>query len=621
MTKTLLLDLETDGLLHKVTRVHCGVVYNLEEDKYLQFTCRPVPGSDGTIEDMLDYIKDATKVIGHNIVKFDLPVLTKLYNYTNTAEVEDTLLLAKLVWPAIKEADIKLKLPGKYIGRHSLEAWGIRLNLHKGDFGKHVDAWDVFTEDMLSYCVRDVQVLVKLYKHLKKNSGSNWPNPKTLKLEHDFAAIIGLQEQHGVYFDLPKAQQLHVELIAQKEHLEGTLREVFKPLSTWYPRNYPKAPFKKDGEKSAVLLNQEAKGYHFNDKGEYGFFEKLEFNPSSRQHIVRWLKEVYGWKPKVFTDKDTPIVDESVLSELDFEEAKILCEYFKVNKILGMLAEGRGAWLKLIDDDQRIRGNVDTLGTVTRRCGHSKPNMAQTPSSRAYKGTECRQLFCAPKGKRFVSADADGLELRILAHYMARYDAGIYGETVHSGKKEDLTDIHNVNMRAAGLDNRDQAKTFIYGFLYGAGAEKIGQIVGGTASDGQKLKDKFLKSTPALKKLIDDIQKAVKDKGYINCIDGHPLHVRSAHSALNTLLQSGGSITVKAWTNIAYEVLSSKYKWGEQIKQVLHIQDEVNYEVDEDIAEDVAKILEEVASQVTEMFNLRCPFVANAAIGYSWEIH
>ena len=147
------------------------------------------------------------------------------------------------------------------------------------------------------------------------------------------------------------------------------------------------------------------------------------------------------------------------------------------------------AWMKMVRGD-RIHGSADILGAVTGRFTHRNPNLAQVPSVRAYKGKEVRSLFTVPDGYKLVGCDASGLELRTLSHYLALYDGGEYGKTVVSG------DIHTANQEAAGLPTRDNAKTFIYGFLYGAGAEKIGQIVGGTAREGQRLKDTFLQKVP-----------------------------------------------------------------------------------------------------------------------------
>src|SRR5690606_28269302 len=195
---------------------------------------------------------------------------------------------------------------------------------------------------------------------------------------------------------------------------------------------------------------------------------------------------------------------------------------------------------------------VNTIGAVTGRCTHSNPNIAQVPGVGSPYGKECRELFCVDEGYKLVGADASGLELRCLAHYMARYDGGAYAKILLEG------DIHTENQKAAGLPTRDDAKRFIYSFLYGAGDAKIGQIIGKGEAAGKKLKENFLKRTPALKRLREDVAAAVKKRGYLIGIDGRKLHVRSEHAALNTLLQSAGALLVKQATVNLYRELSRR---------------------------------------------------------------
>jgi DNA polymerase I-like protein with 3'-5' exonuclease and polymerase domains len=394
--------------------------------------------------------------------------------------------------------------------------------------------------------------------------------------------------------------------------------QVFKPLPTWYPKQYPKNPYKRDGQKTQVLLNQEALGCHYNEELEWGYFEDLSFNPTSRQHIARWLQDVYKWKPKERTEKGSIIINEEVLSALSFPEGKILAHYFNVKKLIGQLAEGKNAWLKMVDSNNRIHGRVDTLGAVSRRCTHSNPNMAQVPSSRAYKGHECRELFCVPKGKKLVGCDADGLELRTLSHYMARFDRGKYATAVDEGKKEDGTDIHTVNQKGAGLPTRDDAKTFIYAFLYGAGDEKIGSIINGTAEDGKQIKNKFFEQLPAIKSLADGVKKAVTDNKTLKALDGNPYFIRSSHSALNTLLQGAGALVMKYYLIFLDRSLSAVYKFGIDYEFVLNVHDEVQIECKEEIAENVAKICEDTFGVVTTYLKFRIPLRGSSAIGNNW---
>jgi DNA polymerase I-like protein with 3'-5' exonuclease and polymerase domains len=175
-------------------------------------------------------------------------------------------------------------------------------------------------------------------------------------------------------------------------------------------------------------------------------------------------------------------------------------------------------------------------------------------------------------------------------------------------------DIHSVNQEAAGLPTRDSAKTFIYAFLYGAGDEKIGSIVGGTKKDGEALKARFLSRTPALRKLRETVDKAAK-RGWLKGLDGRQVHVRSQHAALNTLLQSAGAVVMKEAMVLCYEQAKSR---GLEFKQVGTIHDELQYEVAEKHAEELGQICVDSIRKAGEVFNLRCPLDGEYQVGESW---
>ncbi len=597
-------DIETDGLYEDVSRVHC-VGLKCDDEKTQLFT-------EGSIGEAVKILNMADLVVGHNIIGYDIPVLEKL-GYPIVAPVYDTLIASRLTYPNMAFADSNRKsVPPKLKGSHSLKAWGYRLRKLKGDFAESTD-WQEYTDEMGQYCKQDVEVSYALYQKLLTR---NIPD-EAMWLEQEFAKIIGRQERYGVYFNVDKAQALHLSLIEEAERAEEELFKTFTPLQTWTPKPYPKNPYKKDGTKSQVLINQEALGCIHKD-GEWGYWKEVVFNPSSRQHIARWLREVYGWRPTEFTEKGTPIINECVLESLDFPEGKILAHYFNVKKLIGQLAEGDNAWLKMVGKDGRIHGRVNTLGAVSRRCTHSNPNMAQVPSGRSYKGHEARELFCVPKGKKLVGCDADALELRTLSHYMARFDAGAYGRAVDQGDKDAGTDIHTLNQKSAGLPTRDDAKTFIYAFLYGAGDAKVGEIVDGTAETGRKLKEKFFRKIPAIKRLVDAVADQYKKNGTLKALDGNPYHIRSAHSALNTLLQGAGALVMKYYLIFLDQNLSKRFATGKQYEFVINCHDEVQIECDEDIAEEVAQIAEESFNDVTERLAFRIPLRGTAQIGYDW---
>lgn len=484
-TPALLFDIETDGLLDETTTIHCICAKDFLTGESFSF-------GPGGIEDGLRLLSAAPLLVAHNGLCFDIPAIQKLHPNLLLPRLFDTLTASRLIWTNLKDLDFtqlrkkSCRFPPKLAGSHSLDAWGQRLGVMKGDYGKMTEnAWSRWSEDMQRYCEQDVEVLEALYRHILDQRYS----PEALVLEHEFQAVIFHQERTGVWFDERAAQSLYAELAAKRNDAVTALQEVFPP--------------KRIEEVFIPKANNRTRGYV---KGVPFTKVRYEpFNPASRQQIADRLMEKHGWKPSEFTDTGQPKVDEDVLASLPFPECKPLVDYLELLKIIGMLAEGKNGWLKLVGPDGRIHGRVITNGAVTGRCTHNSPNLAQIPARGQY-GKQCRALFAAPPPLVQVGADASGLELRMLAHYLAAYDGGAYAKALLEG------DIHTANQHAAGLETRDNAKTFIYAFLYGAGDEKLGSIVAPLASSavqtkrGRALKARFFRSLPAIKRLIDDVQ-------------------------------------------------------------------------------------------------------------------
>lgn len=591
-----LFDIETNGLYFDATVVHSLVIKDARTgNKYS--CCDHAPYKYG-IKDGLKLLMEADLLVGHNIINFDLPTLQKIYpefKY-DINKVRDTLILSRLVYSDLSDRDYgvirKGKLPAKLRGSHGLKAWGYRLGILKGEFAEETD-WQHWSKSMQDYCEQDVDVTEALWSKLQTKHIAE----RSVTLEHWFSYVISKQEKFGYKFDVSSAEKLYQQLAIRRVEIDEQLLRV---IPAWYVSAGTVTP----------KVNNRTRGV---TKGVPYTKVKLQvFNPSSRQQIADRLIKLYGWKPKEFTPSGQPQVDETTLSVLKMPEAKLLAERFMVEKRLGQLAEGQQAWLKL-ERNGRIHGSVNTIGAVTGRCTHSAPNVAQVPSTRAPYGTECRSLFTVDDGYVQIGADASGLELRCLAHYMAKYDGGSYARELLEG------DIHTANQIAAGLPTRDNAKTFIYGFLYGAGDAKIGEIVGKGAKEGRRLKTNFLNKTPALKRLREDVTAVIKKRGYLVGIDGRHLHIRHAHAALNTLLQSAGALLVKQATVNLYQMLSTKgYEWGKDWAMVAHVHDEYQLQVRKEIAEDVAQVAEEAFRQAGRDFNWRCPLDGEAKIGNNW---
>ena len=506
--------------------------------------------------------------------------------------------MSKLVYPDVGELDDrnirKGLFPTKLRGRYSLKAWGYRLKEYKGDYNEQEDCWVEWSIDMQRYCEQDVMVTKKLFNLLKSKNISE----EAVKLEHQFAQIIFQQEQRGVYFDKSKAVELAASLIQERTRLEDELRRAF-PNEVRLERFTPK-------------VNNKARGY---TKGVECCKEiVIEFNPSSRQMIADRLMKKYNWKPTELSPTGQPVINEEVLEGLDFEEAPLLKEYFLVTKTLGQLADGKNAWLKLIESDGAIHGRVDTIGAVTGRCTHNAPNLAQVPSARGFKGKECRSLFRARDGYKLVGTDASGLELRCLAHYMNDED---YTNEILNG------DIHSKNQAAAGLPTRDNAKTFIYGFLYGAGDAKVGAIIGKGSKQGKEIKEKFLTSLPSLGRLSRAVKEKIRTRGYLKGIDGRTLKVREQYKGLNVLLQSCGAILMKKALCILYEdCLAKGWKINEDFAFVLNVHDEIQTEVKPEIVEEYKEMAVNAIRKAGEYFNTRCPLDGESKVGSNWcETH
>ena len=565
------LDIEADNLLDDVTTIHCVVLRDVDSDNTLSFYGEK-------IKECVHVMENADQLIGHNLLTYDLPVLEKLWSWKYEGDVLDTLVCSRTIWPHLMQLDAsKRQVPQKMWGSHSLKAWGFRLGEFKNDFAVDSGAgsFQTFSQEMLDYCIQDTKVTAKLYAGIQNKNFCQ----DALALEHRIALEMHRQERRGFAFNVAKAQTLFAELAQRKADIETTLQAKFPP--------------------TVIQLKTKTK--------------ELPFNPASRQQIADRLQGL-GWKPTAFTDSGQPKVDETILTEIDLPEAQLLSEYLMLNKRIGQLGNGKQAWLKL-EKEGKIHGRVNHMGCVTSRCTHSQPNCAQIPSVSAPYGSACRELFTVPSGYSLLGADASGLELRCLAHYMAPYDAGAYGRELLEG------DIHTANQEAAGLPTRANAKTFIYGFLYGAGDEKIGSIIGKGSAEGKKIKNKFLSKVPALKKLKDAVSKAA-ERGWIKGLDGRQVPVRHAHAALNTLLQSAGAIICKRWYVQIEDDLRAEGYTEDDASIVAFVHDEVQMQVREGLEDEVGKLVVRSMHKVEQIYSFKCKLDAEYSYGRNWaETH
>jgi DNA polymerase I-like protein with 3'-5' exonuclease and polymerase domains len=506
------------------------------------------------------YLEVCDLIIMHNGINFDAPVLRKNWSVTmKLSQVYDTLVASRLLNPSLEDG-------------HSLEAWGKRLGYAKGDFSD----WDGgATPEMEQYCIQDTLVTAKLYNHLVLTLQSEKFSQRSIYLEHNVQAIITKQEENGFKLDEVKALQL---LALLKTKLDAIHLE----MGTIFPDHVESGRVSKNGKPLKDIITP--------------------FNPGSRKQIAERLIEK-GWKPNKFTEKGSVIVDEAVLEKLDYPEAKAIAEYMMLQKRIAQIE----SWLDAMKSDGRVHGRVITCGAVTGRMTHMSPNMAQVPNSGSPYGMDCRELWTVEKGNALVGIDASGLELRMLAHYM---NDNAYTIEVVSG------DIHTTNQKAAGLETRNQAKTFIYAFLYGAGSAKIGAVVGGSAKEGQRLIDSFLRNTPKLQELRQKVSRIYATKGKLPGLDGRQLLCRSEHSAVNTLLQGAGAIVMKQ----ALVIFNGKLrKLKIDYKFVANVHDEWQLEVPWTFAEQVGRLGVESIEEAGKVLEMRCPLTGEFKYGNNWK--
>jgi len=427
---------------------------------------------------------------------------------------------------------------------------------------------------MLKYSIRDVDLTAKVYKALVPTLKGF--SARSIKLEHQIRAVIDKQEQNGFTLDVKEATLLVARLSDESTKINNELQEVFKPITE--------------------IRVSEKTGKRLKDK-------VTVFNPGSRKQIAERLTAL-GWKPHAYTEKGQAIVSEEVLSKAtDIPQAQLIATYLTLEKRVSQIK----SWIEAADANDKVNGRVLTLRTITGRMAHTSPNMAQVPAVYSPYGKECRALWTVSSDDyTLLGTDASGLELRMLAHYM---NDEAYTKEVVEG------DVHTANQTAAGLPTRDNAKTFIYAFLYGAGAGKIGQVVNGTAKDGQRLIDNFLNNMPALKALRSKVDK-LSGRGYLIGLDGRVLTIRNKHAALNLLLQGAGAIVCKEWLKFII-ILATKAKLDFNLVASVH--DEYQFEVRKGQEEAFGAITKEAMKLTEESLKVNCPLDCEYKTGINWK--
>jgi len=514
-----------------------------------------------TPESLKKVLHEAEQVIGHNLIGFDCRVLDSVWDVRIPRHlVVDTLYLSRLYNPSQE-------------GGHSLRNWGTIL----GGTGK-LDFTDYdggLTDEMIEYCIADVELTERVHKWLELQLRKEGFSKECIDLEHNVGWVVTEQERNGFKLDTPFAEKLMMDLMFEMNNIEAELQAIFPPIVE-----------ERISEKTGKRLKDKV----------------TVFNPGSRKQIAERLQGL-GVKFDKKTEKGNIIVDEKVLDSIDLPEAKAVARYMMLQKRVAQI----DSWLKAVKDDGRVHGRVITNGAVTGRMTHLSPNMAQVPAVSAPFGTECRSCWTVDEGNKLVGIDASGLELRMLAHYM---DDENYTNELLNG------DIHTANQRAAKLESRPLAKTFIYAFLYGAGDAKIGAIVGGNSVTGRRLKETFLSNTPSLERVRRDTHGQAAS-GILTGLDGRKLRVRSEHAALNTLLQGAGAVVMKqALVHLSDKLRNIPHRF------VANVHDEWQIETPAHYADTVGRIGVRAIRIAGETLSLRCPLDGEYRVGNNWaETH
>lgn len=594
---TYVIDIETDDL--DATKIWVMCYENLKTGEKGALT------NDKDIRRWFEERPDGI-FVGHNILKFDGPALSRLLGVQlSVKNCIDTLVLSTLYSPSIS-------------GGHSLDAWGQRLGVHKQEFSD----WSGLTDAMIEYCHQDVTVTVNLFRKLVQTLSNIGFSELSIWIQHRSTVILERQRKNGFYFDGKRALTLYQELRDKGSGLEDEIRKAFPATpSLVATRNM----YTKDGRYTSIYV-KDCERYSIvessDGSGTYQAFEDVEFNLGSPKQRVEKLLEL-GWEPEEFTEKGTPQpfkggeVSDSLarfLEEHDVPEVKLIAQWMTVNGRANMI----NTWLDNWNEDTGcIHGKLFVADTLRFR--HQAPNTANIPAVRTtkqgsilyaeegYYTYEARDLWTARPGRVLVGTDASGLELRMLAHYLGRPD---FTKQVVEG------DPHQYNADTVGV-TRPQAKTLIYAIMYGAGPPKIARTLGVLVKEGARIRNMFLEKL-GLKELIEECQYEQKT-GRVSLCDGSQVVCPSPHAALNYKLQGSGA---RCMSYGSFNLEVSIGRMGLDSLKVGDIHDEWQYDVHPDNAETHATASVQAIRDVGEQLNLNVPLDGEAKIGKTWaETH
>lgn len=595
MTKVVF-DIEADGL--RPTKIWCVCCYDLDTGDKKAF-------HEDTKEDCKAYLESADLVIGHNICMFDLPVLKKLWNVeVKSSKVYDTLVASCLADPK-REAG------------HSLKQWGISLGVYKD----HYEDWSHWTQEMEDYCTQDVQVTVAVYKELQKKLVGF--SPFSIKLEMLSQQILSQQHYAGFDFDLEGALALKNKMMSEYFPLIQKLQQAFPPRKVL--KGTYRARRKQDGTltaKSAEIVLRDC----VEPSGEpdvYNVYEYKEFMIDSpaeiRERMAPYWHPVVWNKPTKDGSVTAKVCDENL--ETVGEDAPEAIKDIVRCKILKSRSTLVQSFIDACWEDNRVHGDVISVGAASNRMAHRNPNTANIPSDKSLYGEECRALFRAPEGKCIVGCDAAGIQLRALAHYVndkelihqiLNGDIHVHMAKVYGLLAEDVQYDETIKEHKAA---RSRGKTITYAILMGAGAAKIGSLAGGDEKLGRQIMKRLESGIKGWSRLKSNIEASAK-KGYFKALDGRKIFLPNAHKGMSFLLQSFEACVMKYTIYLFHSKLK---KLGVDFKQCSVVHDEVQIECYPKDADMIGETICKCFNEAGEFFKVNCRLDGEYKIGKNWK--
>ena len=550
---------------------------------------------------------------------------------------------------------------GSVIKGHSIESYGEEFGIPKLLFND----WTKYSKEMEEYCVRDVEICYRIYlRYLDNITDPVWA--PSIRLEHEFQLIVNRLHDNGFCFNSSRASILLRKVEQELQVLDKEIGNAFPPTLHNVREVSPRVT------RYGTLHKGDFRFVDSQDLSEYngGPFcrcEWVHFNPASHKQIINVLS-MAGWSP---TDKTQSHIDaERELNHLKYKhnrtevldnrikELYIKLEGlkktgYKINennlstlpssapapaRLLAkrILLESRRRtlveWLGLVQEDGRIHGKFYGIGAWTHRMAHQQPNTANIPTGHAIDGSvqlygkELRSLWQAPRNRLLVGVDAEGIQLRIFAHYI---DDEEFTDALVRGKKNEKTDPHSLNQRILGsaCRSRNAAKRFIYALLLGAGISKLAQILECSKSECTEALDRLLERYTGFSHLKKTIIPKDARNGYFYGLDGRKVFIpgdtegERKHLAMSGYLQNGEAIIMKR----------AAVKWHDKLKEdksllVNMVHDEWQTEVvnSMEVALRIAKTQALSLAEVGVELKLRCPLAGSYrndkdyTIGTNW---